>query len=134
MLGKAGRENGLLGSCPWELIASWVLFLIAIVCGLLYQWLSMRRLWDQYHMGNRTPQNMHEPGYRITKGVVRIDNLNLSWIWLGMMGAFYLGAVFFVIFAGTVIATGNRSSQPNPQLTGPPAASVSGPSGRSVGH
>jgi hypothetical protein len=127
MLGKVRGENGLLGSCPWELIASWALFLVAIACGLLYQWLSMRRLWDQYHMGNRTPENMHEPGYRVTPGVVKIDKLNLSWIWLGMMGAFYLGAVFFAIYAGTVIVAGKVGPQPNPQHTGPPATSVVGP-------
>ena len=97
MLGKVRSDNGLLGSFHWELIPSWALFLIAIVCGLLYQWLSMRRLWDQYHMGNRTRDNMHEPGYRITPRLLKIDKLNLSWIWLGMMGTFYLGAVFFVI-------------------------------------
>jgi hypothetical protein len=88
MLGKVRSENGLLGSLPWELIASWVLFLIAILCGLLYQWQSVRRLWDQYHMGNRTPENKDEPGYRITPGVVKFEKLNLSWTWLGMMGTF----------------------------------------------
>ena len=85
-------------------------------------------------MGNRTSENMDELGYRGTPGVVRIDKLNLSWIWLRMMGAFYLGAVFFVIYAGTVIASGKVGPQPNPKHSGPPANSVLGPSERAVGH
>ncbi len=53
---------------------------------------------------------MNEPGYRNTPGVVKIDNLNLSWVWLGMTGTFFLGAVFFAIYAGTVIAIGKAGT------------------------
>ncbi len=41
MLGKIRSEKGLLGSCPRPLIVSWVFFLVAILCGLLYQWTAV---------------------------------------------------------------------------------------------
>jgi hypothetical protein len=40
-----------------------------------------------------------------------------------MTGTFYLGAVFFVIYAGSIIATGKTDPHPTPQHTGPPAIS-----------
>jgi len=67
----------------------------------------MRRLWDQYHMGHRTRENMHEPGYRITPGIMQTGAINLSWVWLGMVFGFFYGALFLVIFAGRVIAYGH---------------------------
>jgi hypothetical protein len=115
MLGKTNADKGLLGSCPWTLVTSWVLFLFAIGLGLTYQWLSMRRLWDQYHAGNWTPENAHEPGYRTTKGILKTEKINLSWVWLGMTGTFYLGAIFFVIYASLVIAGGKIVPQSVPQ-------------------
>jgi hypothetical protein len=99
--GKSGSEKGLAMS--WILGASWTLFLISIVCGLVYQWVAMRRLWDQYHMGHRTIENMHEAGYRVTKGIPQTGGMNLSWFWLGMTGCFFLGAVFFVFYAWGII-------------------------------
>jgi hypothetical protein len=106
MLGKTQSEIGLLGSVPWTLISSWGLFLFSIACGLVYQWLSMRRLWDQYHGGHRTVDNMKEPGYRMTRGIMQTGGMNLSWVWLGMTLGFFLGAFCFVIYAYTVIAHG----------------------------
>jgi hypothetical protein len=102
VLGKTQSETGL-GYLPLPLLASWVLFLLSIGCGLIYQWLAMRRLWDQYHMGHRTVENMAEPGYRVTKGIVKTNGINLSWVWLGMMFGFFFGAFFFAIFAAGMI-------------------------------
>jgi|HubBroStandDraft_1064217.scaffolds.fasta_scaffold26002_3 hypothetical protein len=106
ILGTAHTQNGL-GSVPWTLLTSWSLLLVSIACGLVYQWLAMRRLWDQYHMGHRTRENMHEPGYRITPGIMQTGAINLSWVWLGMVFGFFYGALFLVIFAGRVIAYGH---------------------------
>jgi hypothetical protein len=106
MLGKTRSEIGLLGSVPWTLISSWVLFLVSIASGLVYQWLSMRRLWDQYHGGHRTVENMREPGYRITRGIMQTGGMNLSLVWLAMTSGFFFGALCFVIYAYTVIAHG----------------------------
>lgn len=70
MLGDVDAKKGLLGSLPWTLEASWLFFLFCIAFGLVYQWLSMRRLWDQYHAGNWTPDKDRDPGYRTTKGIL----------------------------------------------------------------
>jgi len=110
-------------SRSWELIAAWVFFLIAIACGLLYQWLSMRRLWDQYDMGHRTIENKDEPGYRITPRLLKIDQLNLSWVWLGMTGTFYSGAVLFVIYAAMITASGKSVPPVAPKPSPTPAKS-----------
>lgn len=72
----------------------------------------MRRLWDQYHGGHRTVENMNEPGYRITTGIVQTGGINLSWAWLAMMFGFFLGALFFVVYAGIVIAHGSVPEGP----------------------
>lgn len=106
MLGKTRSDIGLLGSVPRSLISSWVLFLVSIACGLAYQWLSMRRLWDQYHGGHRTTENIKEPGYRMTKGIMQIGGMNLSWVWFGMTVGLFAGALCFAIYAYTVIAHG----------------------------
>jgi type III secretory pathway component EscT len=54
-------------------------------------------------MGHRTVENMAEPGYRVTKGIVKTNGINLSWVWLGMMFGFFFGAFFFAIFAAGMI-------------------------------
>jgi ABC-type Fe3+-siderophore transport system permease subunit len=99
IFGKNRADGGLLGACPWTLIASWAFFVLAIAFGLTYQWLSIRRIWDQFHQANRTPENASQPGYRTTRWVIRMDRLNLSLVWLGMVGGFYAAAVLFTIFA-----------------------------------
>jgi len=102
IFGKTRSEAGFL-AVPWSLAASWVLFLASIGCGLIYQWLAIRRLWDQYHGGHRTEENMREPGYRLTKGIMQTGNMNLSWYWLGMTGGFFAGAVCFVLYAASLL-------------------------------
>jgi hypothetical protein len=105
ILGEAAAKSGL-GMLPWTLEASWLFFLLCIGFGLAYQWLSMRRLWDQYHAGHWEPDRAEEPGYRTTKGILRTERLNLSWVWLGMTGSLFAGALFFMIYAGGVIEYG----------------------------
>jgi hypothetical protein len=105
VLGKARTESGL-GQVPCTLTISWISFLVSIACGLIYQWLSMRRLWDQYHGGHRTIHNMHEAGYRITKAIPQTGGINLSYIWSGMVFGLILGAAFFVAYAWGLIAHG----------------------------
>jgi hypothetical protein len=106
ILGSGGSDKRL-GDVPCSLLLCWSMFLISIGCGLTYQWLAVRRLWDQYHGGHRTPENMNEPGYRQTKGIVRTTSLNLSWIWMGMTLGLYLGAISFVFYAAHVIKHGH---------------------------
>ena len=102
IVGKTRSEQGL-GVIHWTLAGSWVLFLVSIGCGLVYQWLAMRRLWDQYHGGHRTLENMKEPGYRLTKGILQTGKMNLSWVWLGMTGGFFTGAICFVLYAAALL-------------------------------
>jgi hypothetical protein len=102
ILGRLRSETGPL-AVPCSLKASWALFLISIGCGMVYQWLAVRRLWDQYHGGHRTRENMHEPGYRVTKGIMQSANLTLSWLWLGMTGGFLGGALCFLIYAAVLL-------------------------------
>jgi hypothetical protein len=99
-----GKDTGFSGWVPWSLRITWALFLISIFCGLLYQWLSMRRLWDQYHAGNRTLDNMKEPGYRLTRFLPQTVGFNLSYAWLGMTLGLFGGALSFVIYAWGIIA------------------------------
>jgi hypothetical protein len=102
VLGKSKSEAGF-STVPRSLAATWVLFLFCIGCGLIYQWLAIRRIWDQYHGGHRTVDNMHEPGYRQTKWLMQTATLNMSWFWLGMTGSFFAGAVCFVIYASSLL-------------------------------
>src|ERR1039458_7238012 len=50
IFGKNRADHGLSslpGSC--SLYGAWGCFLISIACGLIYQWLSVRRVWDELH-------------------------------------------------------------------------------------
>jgi hypothetical protein len=103
MFGKTRAEAGLHGA-PWELVASWVFFILSIGFGITYQWLSIRRIWDQFHQANRTLENALQPGFRFTKWIPRIDGMNLSLFWLGMTGCLYAGVILFAIYAAQIIA------------------------------
>src|ERR1700739_3845581 len=46
---RAGKLGSYAMGLPWSLVAACAFFLIAIVCGLFYQWLIVRRLWDKLH-------------------------------------------------------------------------------------
>lgn len=100
VLGKNAAEEGLRSlQTPWLLYASWVCFLLTIGFGLLYQWMSIRRVWDDFHNTYRTPRNVSRPGYRQTWWVIDFRNFNLSGVWVGMTASFYVGAILFTVFA-----------------------------------
>ena len=103
-LGKTAAEAGLrVLPMRWVLYSAWGCFLLTIFFGLLYQWLGIRRVWDQFHNRFRNPQNASEPGYRHTWWVPQTENLNLGGVWGGMTGSFLLGAILFTIFAADLI-------------------------------
>jgi hypothetical protein len=84
-------------------VTAWTLFGTTIVFGLTYQWLSVRRIWDQFHETHCTARNAHKPGYRKTWWVIRLGDLNLALFWLPMVGSFYVGIAFFIYFAAHFI-------------------------------
>jgi len=92
-LGKTAAEKGLSGlTMRWLLYAAWGCFLLTIFFGLVYQWLAIRRVWDQFHSRFRTPENVSQPGYRRTWWVPHFDNLNLAGVWGGMTCKFSVGS------------------------------------------
>jgi hypothetical protein len=101
MVGK--NENGLRYAGSWALRLSWAWFLLAILFGLVYQWASIRRSWDELHSFQFTPEKASQPGFRTRWYVVHFPKLNLSIFYFGMFFFFLLGALFFVIFAAQVI-------------------------------
>jgi len=101
IFGKNAVEQGLRLHRPGLLYAAWVCFLIAIGLGLAYQWASIRRVWDEFHKTYRTDENKNLPGYRETWWVLNFGNFNLASVWFGMTASFYMGAVFFTVFAAS---------------------------------
>lgn len=108
MLGKAAAESGLEAfdlRVPW-LVLAWLSFLSAIGFGLFYQWLPVRRLWDQLHKDHITDANKDRWGFKRTPGIPQFNWLNRSILYGGMVASFFLGAIFFVLFAFGVIFHG----------------------------
>jgi hypothetical protein len=101
VFGKDAVVHGLPLHRPCLLYAAWFCFLVAIGFGLLYQWASIRRVWDQFHDTHRTPENASKPGYRKTRWVVNFGDFNLSAVWVTMTLSFYIGAIFFTVFAAS---------------------------------
>ena len=101
-------ENGLnhIGS-PCFLYGAWAGFLLAIGCGLVYQWLSIRRVWDDFHTMTWTEEKKGQPGYRMSKPIPHIPKLNLSYFYGGMVVCFFIGVVAFVWFAATTLHSNN---------------------------
>jgi len=105
-LGEAGIRGGLQSiGVPWSLIMAWLSFLLAIACGLAYQWLIVRRLWDKLNDDHLTPDNAKEWGVAPAPGVPKFESLDRSYLYGGMVFCFYLGACLFVWFSWTVLAT-----------------------------
>lgn len=106
IFGKDAAERGLrrVGE-PGTIYGAWFCFLVAILCGLLYQWLSVRRVWDDLHNMQRTAQNANRPGFQRTWWVIHFERFNLSMVYGGMVFFFFWGATLFVIFSATVIRT-----------------------------
>jgi hypothetical protein len=103
VLGKDIADHGL-GSNSWSLVTAWLCFLMSIAFGLTYQWFSVRRLWDDFHEANWTPEKSSRPGYRKTWWVISFSKFNLAWLWFGMAGSFYLGSILFTWFAYELIS------------------------------
>jgi hypothetical protein len=98
-------DNGLIhiGS-PGFLYVAWFCFLLAIGCGLVYQWLSVRRVWDDFHKMTWTEEKKDAPGHRVSKLILQTDDkMNLSYLYVGMVGFFSVGVVMFVWFAATTL-------------------------------
>ena len=106
LFGKTVAESGLqmIGSVPCSLLLSWLSFLLAIGFGLSYQWLTIRRIWNQLHKDHLTRENCKDWGFRTTPGIPKFEWLNRSWLYGGMVGFFYLGAILFVVFAANKLA------------------------------
>jgi hypothetical protein len=101
-------ENGVshTGS-PCFLYGAWAGFLLAIGFGLVYQWLSIRRVWDEFHTMTWTEEKKGQPGYRMSKPIPHIPKLNLSYFYGGMAVCFFMGVVAFVWFAATTLHSSN---------------------------
>jgi len=104
ILGKNVAENGLRSvGVPCTLYGAWTCFLLAIGFGLIYQWSSIRRVWDNLHDMQRTQENANQPGFRRTKGILHFRSLNLSYFYFGMVGFFFLGMLLFIVFAAGLL-------------------------------
>jgi hypothetical protein len=103
-LGKNTSENGLRSlHGSYALYGAWGCFLLSIGCGLLYQWMSVRRVWDQLHDLLRTTGNVDQPGTRFSWWVLHFPKLNFSMFYAGMVFFLFLGAYLFVWFAASVL-------------------------------
>ena len=88
---------------PWSLLAACSFFLIAIVCGLFYQWLIVRRLWDKLHRDHISAEYAAEWGVAQSAFAPKLEWLDRSWLYGGMVGSFIVGAALLVWFAWTVL-------------------------------
>lgn len=100
VIGREAKEKGIGAvGLTNTLVISWICFLLAIGFGLAYQWLAVRRVWDELHRIQFDDRKAAEPGFRLTKWIPQLKNLNRSFVYGGMVTFFYLGALFFVFFA-----------------------------------
>jgi hypothetical protein len=87
ILGKNAAENGLRSvGVRFALYCGWAFFLLVIGFGLIYQWSSVRRLWDELYSMQRTEENVSNPGFRRSWWVVHCDKFNLSFFYGGRNG------------------------------------------------
>jgi hypothetical protein len=104
-LAEGGERSGSYAtSVPWSLFAACGFFLVAIVCGLLYQWLVVRRLWDKLHRDQITAEYAQEWGVSKSAFAPKFEWLDRSWLYVGMVSSFVIGAALLVWFAWTVLA------------------------------
>ncbi len=89
---------------PRSLFAACAFFLVAILCGLLYQWLVVRRLWDKLHRDHITAEYAREWGVSKSAFAPKFEWLDRSWLYVGMVSSFVIGAALLVWFAWTVMA------------------------------
>jgi hypothetical protein len=104
ILGKNAAENGLrLVGLPFTLYGAWGSLLLAIAFGLIYQWSSVRRVWDELHAMQRTEENVTKPGFRRSWWVVHLDKFNLSLFYGAMMLFFFVGIFLLVAFIASLL-------------------------------
>lgn len=100
IFGKNAAEQGLRSvGVPFTVYGSLFCFVLAILAGLIYQWASVRRVWDDLHEMQRTPENANKPGFRETWWVAHFPNFNLSIPYGLMVFFFFWGAALFAVFA-----------------------------------
>jgi hypothetical protein len=99
-----GAERSGSYAMPWSLFAACAFFLVAIVCGLLYQWLVVRRLWDKLHRDHITAEYAQEWGVSKSAFAPKFEWLDRSWLYVGMVSSFVIGAALLVWFAWSVSA------------------------------
>lgn len=100
LLGKNVADSGLraFGLRP-SLVCSWLFFLLAIGFGLVYQWLAIRKAWDELHRVQFTDRKAAQAGFRTTWWVPQFREFNRSLLYGAMVVCFYVGAILFVVFA-----------------------------------
>lgn len=86
VLGVAPTES-MTKYIGWALVLSWLLLLVAIAAGLLYQYIAVKLVEARFENSNK----LHGMGKWFIK--------NPDKIYATMMIAFYLGACFFVAAA-----------------------------------
>ena len=101
---RAAKSGSYAMGVPWSLVAACAFFLVAIVCGLFYQWLIVRRLWDKLHRDHITAEYAAEWGVARSAFVPKFEWLDRSWLYGGMVCSFIVGAALLVWFAWTVLA------------------------------
>jgi hypothetical protein len=104
LAGGAAKSGSYAMGVPWSLVAACAFFLVAIVCGLFYQWLIVRRLWDKLHRDHITADYAAEWGVAQSAFVPKFEWLDRSWLYGGMVCSFIVGATLLVWFAWTVLA------------------------------
>jgi len=100
----AGKSGFYALGTTWSLVAACAFFLVAIVCGLFYQWLIVRRLWDKLHRDHITAEYAAEWGVAKSTFAPKFEWLDRSWLYGGMVCSFMVGAALLVWFAWTVLA------------------------------
>jgi hypothetical protein len=105
IFGENAVKQGLRSvGVPYTVYGSLSCFVLAILAGLIYQWASVRRVWDDLHDMQRTEQNADKPGYRKSCWwVTHFPNFNLSVPYGLMMFLFFWGVVLFAVFAINVL-------------------------------
>jgi hypothetical protein len=100
---RAAKSGSYAVGALWSLVAACAFFLVAIVCGLLYQWLIVRRLWDKLHRDHITAEYAAEWGVARSAFVPKFEWLDRSWLYGGMVCSFIAGAALLVVFAWTAL-------------------------------
>jgi hypothetical protein len=104
---RAAKAGFHVMGVPWSLGAAWLSFLLAIGFGLAYQWLIIRRLWDKLHRDHLTPDNAEDWAAAPAAVVPKLEWLDRSYLYGGMVICFYVGACLFVLFTWVVLMSAN---------------------------